>query len=244
MKRKSFGLILTLALVAPAGPGVAAALKAVPSQLDPAKAYILVEYELPPNPSASPGSGKTLALTSGLVFARYDPSLGDVRGRGRAAKNPVPAEQKAIEEFREAIIAKRKGRSLQLIEVEPDTWVILGWGRHTSFSRGSYTFTLVPGSVTDLGVVVGERDWAEDAKSVASRANMWKASLLELEAKAGHVPPMRVRFRPRTSADLPVPAGLPADKVQPVTFTPGAKFRNYGGGAPSRIEGENGRADR
>lgn len=220
-------------------PALAETLHAVPAKLDPAKAYILVEYQLQPNPY--PGSLRsTLALVTGLVFARYDSALGDVRGLGKAKDNPVPKHSVAIEPFRGGReLAKAEGRRLFLLAVEPDTWVIQGWGT-TSFSLGSYLFTLAPGTVTDLGVVSGTPDWAEGDRAQNLNELIGNAFLGPF-GKKPPIAPMRASFRPRDAGDLPIPAGLPLDKVQPVAFIPDAKFGNYLGGLVNRIEGVNSR---
>ena len=57
--------------------------------------------------------------------------------------------------------------------------------------------------------------------------------------KSPDIAPMRLSFRPRTAGDIPVPAGIPAGKVRPVAFAPGAKFGNYLGGLVNRVEGVN-----
>ena len=73
-------VVAGLALAA-AFPAAAKTLPKVPPALDPAKAYVLVEYKLLKNPFANfPGSRKTMPLKTGLVFGRYDPALGDIRG--------------------------------------------------------------------------------------------------------------------------------------------------------------------
>ena len=151
MKRLALLAAFAFALTAPAAG--AKTLKQVPPALNPAKAYILVEYKLLKNPFANfPGSRKTMPLQTGLAFGRYDPALADIRGMGKATGNPVPAGEQPIEGFRSKALAKGPATRLMLIEVEPDLWVVQGWG-NTSFSLGSYAFELAPGTVTDLGVV-------------------------------------------------------------------------------------------
>jgi hypothetical protein len=230
--------IAALALAA-ASPAAAATLKQVPASLNPAKAYILVEYRLLKNPYGGglPGSRKTMPLKAGLVFARYDPALGDIRGMGKARSNPVAAGQQAGEGFRSRPLAKGEGSRLFLIEVEPDIWVVQGFG-NTSFSLGSYTFELAPGSVTDLGIVTAEPDWAEGQKP-PDMGSLLKSAFAGPFAKSPDIAPMRATFRPRTAGDIPLPAGIPADKVRPVAFTPGARFGNYLGGLVNKIEGVN-----
>ena len=219
-------------------PASAETLKKVPASLNPAKAYILVEYRLMPDPLGNlPLSRKTLPLTSGLTFARYDPALADVRGMGRAKANPVPGKQTAVEPFRNREIVRGDAARLHLIEVEPDIWVVQGYGG-TSFSLGSYAFKLEPGTVTDLGVAEGAMDWAEGDRAI-NGGDLMKMALLGPFAKRPAVAPIRVSFRPRTGGDIAVPAGLPRDKLRAVAFVPGAKFGNYMGGLVNRIEGVN-----
>lgn len=236
MRRPAFLAALALAAAVPAE---AATLKQVPARLNPTKAYILVEYRLLKNPYSGglPGARKTMPFKSGLAFARYDPVLGDIRGMGKARSNPVPAGQQAGEGFRSKAIAKGPGSRLILLEVEPDLWVIQGYGG-TSFSLDSYTLELAPGSVTDLGVVEAEPDWAEGQK----RPNMGRllgSAMAGPFGKSPDIAPMRASFRPRGPGDIPLPAGLPADRVKPAEFTPGARFGNYLGGLVNRIEGVN-----
>lgn len=219
-------------------PAAADTLKKMPATLNPAKAYILVEYRLMPNSLGGfPGSRKTMPLSSGLTFARYDAALGDIRGLGRAKDNPVPGKQAATEPFRNREIVKGDAARLHLIEVEPDMWVVQAYG-NTSFSLGSYAFRLEPGTVTDLGVAEGAMDWAEGDKA-ATMGGIMKTALLGPFAKRPAMAPARVSFRPRTAADMAIPAGLPQGAVRPVAFVSGAKFGNYLGGLVNRIEGVN-----
>ena len=233
--------LLAAALACAAAPAAADTLKKVPATLNPAKAYILVEYKLMPNPMANlPGSRKTMPLIEGLTFARYDPALGDIRGLAKAKANPVPGKQLAAEPFRNREIVRGDAARLHLIEVEPDTWVIQGFGK-TSFSLGSYAFRLEPGTVTDLGVAEPAIDWAEDQRAI-NGGDLFKMALLGPFAKRPDVAPARVSFRARTERDIAVPASLPRDKLRTVQFTPNVKFGNYLGGLVNRIEGVNAQA--
>jgi hypothetical protein len=233
-------LLLAFFFLAIACPAAATPLKQVPPTLDPAKAYVLVEYKLLKNPySGFPGSRKTMPLSSGLVFGRYDPALGDIRGLGKAQSNPVPAGQQASEGFRNKPLVKGPASRLFLLEMEPGTWVVQGFG-NTSFSLGSYSFELAPGSVTDLGVVTAEPDWAEGQRP-PDAGSVLMAALAGPFAKRPDVAPMRVSFRPRGDGDIPLPAGIPPERVRQAAFTPEAKFGNYLGGLVNRIEGVNAR---
>jgi hypothetical protein len=226
------------AAAAAASPATAATLKKVPPALNPAKAYVVVEYKLLANPFGKfPGSRKTMPLTGGLAFGRYDPALRDIRGLGKAAANPLPAGQLAIEGFRNKSIAKGAATRLFLIEVDPGTWVVQGFG-NTSFSLGSYTLELAPGTVTDLGVVSAEPDWAEGQRQ-ANVGDVFKMALAGPFARSPDVAPMRATFRPREASDIALPAGWVANTARPVSFGEGATFGNYLGGLVNRIEGVN-----
>jgi hypothetical protein len=229
---------LAVAVAACASAASAETLKKVPPALNPAKAYVLVEYKLQKNPYAGfPGSSKTMPLQGGLTLARYDVQLGDVRGMGKAKANPVPAGQVPTESFRNKPVAKGADSRLFLLELEPDTWVVQGYG-DTSFSLGSLSFTLAPGTVVDLGVVSAERDWAEGQKPPGV-GSIIGAAFAGPFAKSPDIAPVRASFRPRASGDIGLPAGIPAGRVSAVSFTPGATFGNYLGGLVNRIEGVN-----
>jgi hypothetical protein len=234
MKRLAFLAALAIA----AAPAATKTLKQVPPALNPAKAYILVEYKLLKNPFGGfPGSRKTIPLKTGLAFGRYDPALGDIRGMGKAMANPVPAGQQPIEGFSSRPLAKGPASRLMLIEVDPDTYVVQGFG-NTSFSLGSYAFQAAPGTVTDLGIVEAEHDWAE-GQDPPEAGDVLKSAFAGPFAKSPDIAPMRATFRPRTAADIPLPAGIAAERVRPAAFTPGAKFGNYLGGLVNKIEGVN-----
>lgn len=230
--------LLAAVALAAAAPAEARTLPKVPPALNPAKAYILVEYKLLKNPFASfPGSRKTMPLKTGLAFGRYDSELGDIRGMGKARTNPVAAGQQPIEGFRYKPVAKGPATRLMLIEIDPGTWVVQGYG-NTSFSLGSYSFEAAPGTITDLGVVEAEPDWAE-GQDAPHMGDVFKGAMAGPFAKSPDIAPMRATFRPRAAGDIPIPAGIAADKVRPVAFTPGAKFGNYLGGLVNKIEGVN-----
>jgi hypothetical protein len=223
-----------------AAPGAAKPLTEVPHALDPAKAYILVEYRLLANPYGGfPGSRKTMPLSTGLTFARYDPAAGDALGAGKAKPKSSPPGQALAEGFRNKPLVKADASRLFLLEVDPGLWVVEGFG-NTAFSLGSYSFTLEPGTVTDLGVVTAENDWAQGQRAPKT-GDIFKMALAGPFAKHLDMAPMRVAFRPRAAGDIPVPAGIPAERIRAVAFTPDQKFGNYLGGLVNRIEGVNAR---
>ncbi len=237
MKKISY-LLLSVLVSASPSLGHAEPLKVVPAVLNPSKAYILVEYKLAANAMSNfPGSRKYYPLMTGLSFARYDTLLADIRGLGKAKANPVPGNQQPIEPFRNRELEKGEGARLFLLEVEPDIWVVQGWGT-TSFSLGSYAFKLEPGTVTDLGVVEATADWAE-GDHAATAGDVVAAAFLGPFAKRAAIAPARATFRPRAAGDMPVPAKLAADRLRAVDFTSDAKFGNYLGGTINRIEGVN-----
>jgi hypothetical protein len=234
-------ILLATAVTCIGSPLSAETLKKVPAELNPAKAYILVEYKLMANPFADLlGSRKTMPLINGLIFARYDPVLGDIRGLGKAKANPLPGKQSPTEPFRNREIAKSEGARLHLIEVEPDTYVIQGFA-NTSFSLGSYAFRLEPGTVTDLGVAQPAIDWAEGQRA-ANGGDLIKMAFLGPFAKRPDIAPARVSFRARTDGDIALPPSLQREKLKTVAFVTNAKFGNYLGGLVNRIEGVNGLA--
>jgi hypothetical protein len=151
----------------------------------------------------------------------------------------VPVGHQLSEAFRNKPLVKGPESRLFLLEMEPGIWVVEGFG-NTSFSLGSYSFELAPGSVTDLGIVTAEPDWAEGQKP-PNIGSLFAAALAGPFAKRQDVAPMRVTFRPRGEGDIPLPAGIPAERVHPAAFTPGAKFGNYLGGLVNRIGGVNAR---
>jgi hypothetical protein len=237
--KKSILLAASAAAVA-AAPAAAQKLKDMPSSLDPAKAYVFVEYKLEKNPLGNvPGSRKYMPFSQKLVLARYDPVLDDLRGKGKAKANPAPPTPQPRKPYRFGELVKGETSRLFLLELEPDTWVVQGWG-NTSFSLGSYEFTLEPGSINDLGVVEAESDWAEGDRP-PTMGSVLGAALAGPFAKRPPVAPARLSFRPRTAADIALPASLPAGSVRQVMFTPNATFGNYLGGLVNRIEGVNAR---
>jgi hypothetical protein len=233
-------VLLASALGCPAAAH-AVALKTPPATLNPTKAYILVEYKRVPNPFAgAPLAPKYLPLMDGLSLARYDVDFGDVRGMGKAASRPLPGKRGPIEAFQNRPIVKTDEGLLFLHEVEPDTYVVLGWA-NTSFSLGSYRFEAKAGTVTDLGVVIPATDWPAGEAPQPQKLTAGKllgAVVAGPFAKAPPIAPARLSFRPRGEGDL-IPRGIPVDRLTPVSFERGATFGNYLGGLVNRIDGVN-----
>jgi hypothetical protein len=234
---------IALALIA-ASPVLAKALTSVPRMLDPTKAYVLIEYKRTPNPYyGTPLAPRFLPQMAGIVLGRYDVALGDIRGLGKAASNPVPGKRGPSEPFQNQPLLKTETALVYLHELAPDTYVVQGWG-NTSFSLGSYRFAAKPGVVTDLGVVSASPDWAPGEKpGPLTAGKLIGAALAGPFAKPPPVAPARATFRARTSSDTPPPAGLPDNQITPVSFETGATFGNYLGGLVNRIEGVNAAGD-
>lgn len=225
-------------------PACAKALKSVPSVLDPTKAYVLVEYRRAPNPYyGAPLAPRFLPQMVGLVLARYDIALGDIRGLGKAAANLVPGKRGPTEPFQNQPVLKTDTAIVYLLELEPDTYVVQGWG-NTSFSLGSYRFDAKPGVVTDLGLVSAASDWAPgEAPKPLAAGKLIGTVLAGPFAKSPPVAPARVSFHARLSNGTALPQ-LSEDHVVPVRFEAGATFGNYLGGLVNRIEGVNSGGDR
>lgn len=107
MSRLSTVALFATAMVA--NPVAAKSLTAAPAQLDPVKAYVLVEID--------PATDKMPA--GSLVFARYDEAKGDVRGLGRAKDGALPGKALPRETTGKPLVKDGK-RRLYLLELEPD----------------------------------------------------------------------------------------------------------------------------
>lgn len=225
-------LLLLIGVVLAAPASAAEVLRRVPTTLDPAKAYVLVEIR-------NHDAGR---LPGSIVLARYDPAGEDVRGGGRSPGSALPRG----ENVRIAIASRaleRTGESrLYLVALEPDTWVIEGAGG-TAFSLGSRSFAIAAGEVVDLGVLSPATDWPEGES--APRLTVGRVAALAFLGPFARTPeqrPAMLDMRERGATDFAVPAQLRA-AIVPVRLQPGARFGNYLGGLVNRIEGRRGRPD-
>lgn len=216
------------AMAAGASLADAKSLKQAPARLDPAKAYVLVELRAD---QGSPGQ---------LTLARYDRTLADVKGFGRAkAAAPVAGQ---VREWTGKALRKEPGRQLHLLEVEPDFWVVEG-ANGTAFSLGSTGVTLSAGKVTDLGVATLSVDYADgDGPEKLTAGKLAKVALLGPFGgglKPKPVPAM-VSIRPRSESDLPIPEAIrPATVV--AEWSEPVKFGNHLGGLVNRLGGRRAR---
>lgn len=217
-------LMLAAALLVIA-PAVDAKIKSA-DQMKAEKAYLLVQVD----PVEMKFLG-TNQITTGILFAPYDPATKQLRAGVMALKDPVAKDEK---------------RRLYLIEVDPGTWVIAGTGASgaslgsadTSFSLGSYHFEAKAGELVDLGVFLPAREESDNPDTKMNAMKLFGGPLF-----GGRIEPVpsRMDIRPRGADDVPVPAWLATKPlVQPV-FVYGVTFGNAGGGLINRIDGKKGR---
>ena len=217
-------LPLAAALLAIA-PAVDAKVKSA-EEMKAEKAYLLVQVE--PVEMKLLGTNK---ITTGILFAPYDPATKQVRAGVMALKDPVAKDEK---------------RRLYLVEVDPGTWVIAGTGASgaslgsadTSFSLGSYHFEAKAGELVDLGVFLPAR---EESDNPDTKMNAMK--LLGGPLFGGRVEPVpnRMDIRPRGEGDVPIPTWLAAKPFVQPAFVYGGTFGNSQGGLINRIDGKQGR---
>lgn len=208
-------------------------LKKVPATLAPDKAYVLVEIR---HFTAIKGGGN---VPADLVLARYDAAAGDVRGGTRAKESALPDGVPPRIVIADRALVKAKSSRLYLIELEPDEWVIEG-SSGTAFSLGSLRFALEPGKIVDLGVLSPEPDWREGEGAETLGSVLGRSMLLGAFAKKRDPVPALLNVRPRGPDDVALPPELVAQGVEPVAYSPGARFGNYLGGLINRIDGRTG----
>lgn len=206
-------------------PAAEAKLKSA-ADMEPGKAYLLVQVD--PVEMKLLGTNR---ITTGILFAPYDPATKQVRPGVMALKDPVAKDDK---------------RRLYLVEVDPGTWVIAGTGASgaslgsadTSFSLGSYHFEAKAGELVDLGVFLPAR---EESDNPDTKMNAMK--LLGGPLFGGRVEPVpnRVDIRPRGEGDVPVPVWLATKPAVQPAFVYGGTFGNSQGGLINRIDGKQGR---
>jgi hypothetical protein len=223
----------TLALpfaIALAGPAAAAPTAAI----DPKAAYVLIEIGQLENAllkgTKQPGT---------LTIARYDPMKGDVRGGQLSPDSSLGQKVSPRILIASKPLAKSKTSRQYLLKVEPDTWVIEG-ASGTAFSLASNSFRIEPGQIVDLGVVKPVVEYLEGEGPKGMMGGIMGAALFG-SMKPKESRPVRIDWKPRGAADLPIPLSLNGRDVTPVQFTYGAKFGNYLGGLVNRIDGRAGR---
>jgi hypothetical protein len=215
-------LAVALLMIAPA---VDAKIKSA-DEMKADKAYLLVQVD--PVEMKLLGTNK---ITTGILFAPYDPATKQTRAGVMALKDPVAKDEK---------------RRLYLVEVDPGTWVIAGTGASgaslgsadTSFSLGSYHFDAKAGELVDLGVFLPQREESDNPDTKMTVGKMFGGPLF-----GGRVEPVpnRMDIRPRGEGDVPIPAWLATKPLIQPAFVYGGTFGNSQGGLINRIDGKQGR---
>jgi len=204
-------------------------LKKIPMQLDPAKAYLVVEI----------GHLDGAMLPGSLTLARYDRARSDIAEPtpppgGNIPKGGWPLDNRLI--LNKASV-KDKKRQLFYVEMQPGLWVIEG-ANGTAFALGSSTFELAPGTITDLGVANVYTDFAEGEKhDVLTTGRLFRGALMG-GVFGSVVPkplPRAVSFRSRSSNDLPLPPVFAS--ARPVIWNGQVEFGNHLGGLVNRMGG-------
>lgn len=224
MTGKTMRLPLAAALLTIA-PTVDAKIKSA-EEMKAEKAYLLVQVD--------PVEVKILGtsqVTTGVLFAPYDPVTKQVRAGVMALKDPVTKDGK---------------RRLYLVEIDPGTWVIAGTGASsaslgsadTSFSLGSYHFEAKAGDLVDLGVFLPAREVSDNPDTKMNAVKLLGGPLF-----GGRVEPVpnRLGIRPRGDGDVPVPAWLASKAATQPLFVYGGTFGNSLGGLVNRVDGKDGR---
>lgn len=221
--------LATAAALCGASPGGAEELKKLPAELNPSKAYVVVEL----------GSLDDTKIAGNLMLARYDAERGDVFGLGKAK----PAEGEAPRPRREhaakgMVKDKARGTRLHLLELDPALYVVEA-ANGTSFSLGSRTFRAEAGTVVDLGVMDVITDWPEgEGPAKIGVKDILKMGLLGGFAGPKQDPrPVFVTVRERAAGDMALPASL-AKRVSPVAWeSRDSIFGNHLGGMINRFGG-------
>lgn len=204
--------------VAPAPLLAAEMLKAAPSALDPARAYILVRM-----------GERALGVWNYLTLAPYDEQAEDIRGRGRSKANPLPKNaDKQVVIGTKPFIAEASHVRTYLVTLTPGRYVIAS-SPTTCFCLGSYSVDLRPGTVTDLGSIYvgaenGSSPWGALAK-LHSSPDIESRGYTIADAMA------IVPARP----DAAAPAVLGALQRTIAEYRPVGRFGNHGGLLVNRV---------
>lgn len=205
----------------------------IPEQLDPAKAYVVVEI----------GKLDGALLFGTLVLGRYDTERMDIALPTPSPGGKIP--RGGWKQDNRLILSdpavKDKDRRFYIAELDPGLWVIEG-ANDTAFSLGSQAMELAAGTVVDLGVASVYSDFPEGEKrDILTNGRMFKGALMGgIFGRVMPKPmPRAVDFRARSVSDMPLPAlfaaALPAQWVREV------QFGNYLGGLVNRMGGRKSR---
>lgn len=213
-------LLLALGLAGVAmWPASAEELKKLPEGINPAKAYVLVEF----------GWASEVSAPSDLVISRYDETGSDLSifDGGKAKR-----EQARKGFFR----VKERATRMHLLEVEPGLYIAEGAGG-TSFSLGSRTLAATASRIVDLGVMKADTDFPEgESAAKFGVGDVLKTAFFGAFAGPKQEPrPLFIAARPRTETDVAIPSvlGHLTDKV--VWLRTDTTFGNHLGGLVNRF---------
>lgn len=216
-------------------PALAGTLSKIPTALDPAKAYVVVEI----------GKIDDGLLYGSLVLGRYDEAAADI---AQATSPPAggPSKKNGALENRISVLkaaVKDGDRRLYVVELEPGLWAIEG-ANDTAFSLGSSTVRLEAGTVTDLGVVKVYSDFPDGQKrDVLTAGRALKGALMGgiFGSTVPQSMPKAIEVRARARSDLAIPAVL-SGSAHPVEWSGQVTFGNHLGGLVNRMGGRKARS--
>ena len=162
-------------------------------------------------------------LWNTLTLSPYDEATEDVRGKGRAKRNPVvKGADRAVIISTKPFIAEQDHVRTYLVAVTPGRYVIAG-GPTTCFCLGSYQFDAAAGRITDLGTIYmgpenGTSSWAAVANLRSSP---------DIEARAYTVADA-VAIYP-WKAGMNVPPAITALAPIPAVYAVAKRFGNHQG---------------
>lgn len=184
-------------------------LKLVPSQLDPAKAYVLVRL-----------GERSSDLWNTLTLSPYDAVAEDIRGKGRAKGNPVvkPADRSVLIPAK-PFIAEQDHVRTYLVSMTPGKYVIAG-SPTTCFCLGSYQFDAAAGQITDLGIIYMAPE--NGSSSWAALANL--RSSPDIEARAYTVADAMAVYP--WKSEMSVPAAVASLPKVAAVFSTAKRFGN------------------
>lgn len=205
-------LLLAAAVLLATPAAASEVLKAAPPALDPARGYVLVRL-----------GERSPEVWNPLTLAAYDEVAEDVRGKGRAKANALPAgADKSVTIGPKSHLAEEGHIRTYLVAVTPGRYVIQS-GPTTCFCLGSYQFDVPAGRITDLGTIHigpenGSSPWAQ-LKPLHST--------LDIEERGYTVADAMAVLPPSPAAS--VPAALAALPREAVRYLPARRFGNHDG---------------
>lgn len=211
----ALAVTVALALFGSAGADAAKQLKKRPIQMDPALGYVLVRI------------GPTISergRAPNLYLWRFDRARSEMRTTRRADPARVPRGEDS-----QAVLGARPFLAGEvgvfIASLTPGDWVIHGT-ETTCFCLGSYSFTVRPGEITDLGtVLLGREDGMSPVPEL--REQRLSGDLLDRD----FVITDAMLVRPAADGD-PLPPEVAGLTVTRAELTPDVRFPNRG---PARL---------